>query len=210
MQSAGLDGSWPARWDGSGDPHDFVATYVGPHATRAALREEHVRALEDYLATTYHGVNAALRAGSLSDWERRTQTAVERLDEIFALTAPTRSALVVWRSEWVKHFPGGLRPGTMFVDQAYMSTTIDPDHGRRRAERFTDALLELHLAAGIKAVYVEDIGYPGSPERLTFVDPVLNTPERELLLERGLQLRISQVHVCSEDLLHVVADVQRP
>jgi hypothetical protein len=209
MKRAGSSGQLPARWEGSGDPRAFISRYVGPHATQASLREEHVRALEDHLATSYHGVNAALRAEG-ADRDLRTRRAIELLDELFELAAPIRSPLVAWRSEWVKHFPGRLRPGTAFLEQAYMSTTIDPDHGRRRAERFTDALLELHLAPGIKAVYIEDIGYPDTPERLSFVDPVLNAPERELLLERGLQLRIRQIHVCSDDLLHVVAAVQRP
>ena len=130
-----------------------------------------VQALSSYVGDGYVSINNSLRRSNDPDALAGVNREIGALDDLFGRSeAILPDSITVWRSFGPKFFDD--KPvGTIFTDNAYTSTSINPDF-----ERYGWAVAEVEVPAGIRAVSGQAVSYKRS--------------EMEVLLERGLSFEV--------------------
>jgi ADP-ribosyltransferase exoenzyme len=152
------------------------------------------RVLRFYRGGSYRAIAAHLRGDADPDetflvrerpgepgLEERLAEHVDAIDQALA-AAPLAEPVIVWRGvrELADHIGADLGAdpvGTSWVERSFPSTSVDPNVASIFAE---DVLLRLHIPAGVGAIQLDS--RPTDRE---------NTREAEILLPRGLQMRVT-------------------
>ena len=147
-------------------------------------------ALLDYSGPHYAPINAALRKGEMpTDWRAH---AVERLDSALAKSSVPKD-LLVYRGLRDQSLVSHLKPGAVFRDHGFLSTTISKNVAN---DSFADGgvLFHITIPKGGKALPMTRQGHYNH--------------EKEVLLPRGSRLRVRKVERNENGTIIVHARVQ--
>ena len=175
--------------------------------TADELSHEQVEALRWYQKNGYKAINGHLRTGSVGKkpwWFEGTQeeleaTAVESTKHIDAAMQPLKQALVVHRiveGDFAVELAKNV--GSIVQDLGYVSTSplkAGVDNFAEMgivAPKFKQAVIEMRIPEGTKAFYV---------------DALSSKKEYELLLERGLQFKVTYAHKAANGVRHIIMEV---
>lgn len=129
--------------------------------------------LTSYTNESYAPMNALLRGTVYESYyedEKSAKAKISRLDKVFEEAPTVPSNLVAYR-EMSSGIIDKLKPGDIFQDKGFVSTTIKKDLGFGG-----DTKLEIRVPKGTKGIYIAPLSY--------FED------EQELLLNRNTKFKI--------------------
>lgn len=161
---------------------------------RSQWKSEWRDAARWYTGSVYMALNAGLRAGT--GLKSSQQEKVRDLDELFdSAYGKVVEPVVVKRLVDGKHplakmvKAGRLKAGHMFMDDGYMSTTIDDD-SFSGDEVFDEYILMIRVGRGVRGVY---LGGPSGEDGTGALYSMWEA-EAEMLLDRGTELKVVGVH----------------
>lgn len=153
-------------------------------------REMYVDTLSDYKGSGFNNLNDALRGKYLHS--PKTTKMQQTIDQAFDTIDSIGDDIIVYRgiNEWGLKDLGGIdsfQPGSVFLDPAYMSTTLDPSFAMTKFG-YHGVRLILRVPKEAKAIYME---HPAAK--------VGKPWEWEFLFPRGSRFRVTRVIKAGDD-----------
>lgn len=173
-----LDDLEQDKIEGWKEDHEQQQDWITP----ATATPEEKNGLDAYKDGMYYSINTGLRTSGMVPEEFNAQY-IAGIDSAMAKSSVSEDMTVyrgVRESTFEQNNLLGLKPGDTFTDKGFMSTTLN-QYTAQGAARDKGAVFEINVPAETHGIYLDDFNNGN------------NNHEREILLDRGQQMRINSV-----------------